>query len=125
MLEVSQPYIQVANGLLWIASHAMCFTFLVTAPVPLLSALVMLYSERNVSAQKTLDVINNGEIAHDFQLEENNSGINSACVNTIMDQSDTQYILQMTNNSVKSIIMSRYISTFIRAEDNNWMIKVA
>ena len=76
-------------------------------------------------AKDTPDVIDDGEIALDFPLEANDSEINSASVNVIMDQNDTHYILQMTDSSVKSVNKSRFISTFIRTENNNWTMKGA
>ena len=76
-------------------------------------------------AKDTPDFIDDGEIAFDFPIEANDSEINSANVNAIMDQSDTHYILQMTDHSVKSVNKSRFISTFIRAENNTYTAKGA
>jgi hypothetical protein len=46
--------------------------------------------------------------------------ITSSSVDPILDQTDTHYILHLTNNSVKSMNKSVFESSFIRAQNGQW-----
>ena len=47
-------------------------------------------------AKDSTDFIDNEEVVLDFPPEANTSDINSSSVETILDQTETHYILQMT-----------------------------
>ena len=50
-------------------------------------------------AKDSPDFIDNKEVDLDFPPEANTSDINSSSVETILDQTETHYILQMTDDS--------------------------
>ncbi len=54
------------------------------------------------TAKDAPNVIDNGEVALDFPPEANISDITTSSVDSILDHTDTHYILQMTDDSVKS-----------------------
>ena len=76
-------------------------------------------------AKDSPNVIDDGEVALDFPPEANDPEINSSAVQAIVDQTETHYILQMTDESVKSMAKPHFISTIIRTQNNDWTIKGA
>ena len=71
------------------------------------------------------NIIDNGEVALEFPPEANVADINSSSVGSILDQTDTHYILQMTNTSVRSMAKPLFISSFVRAQNATWSQKNA
>ena len=71
------------------------------------------------------NVIDNDQVVLDFPPEANVSDISDSSVESILDQSETHYILQMTNGSVKSIVKPVFESSFVRAQNNTWSQKNA
>jgi hypothetical protein len=68
-------------------------------------------------AKDAPNVIDNEEVALDFPPEANISEINTSSVDSILNQTDTHYILQMSNASVKSMSKPLFVSSFIRAQN--------
>jgi hypothetical protein len=64
-------------------------------------------------AKDAPNVIDNEEVALDFPPEANFSEITTSSVDLILDQTDTHYILQMSNASVKSMSRPLFVSSFI------------
>ena len=71
-------------------------------------------------AKDSQKVIEDGDVMFDFPPEAHVSEITSSSVDAILDQTDTHYILHMTNNSVKSMNKSIFESSFIRAQNGQW-----
>ena len=76
-------------------------------------------------AKDAPNIIDNGEVALEFPPEANVADINSSSVGSILDQTDTHYILQMTNTSVRSMAKPLFISSFVRAQNATWSQKNA
>ena len=76
-------------------------------------------------AKDSPNVIEKGDVMFDFPPEAHVSEIISSSVDAILDQTDTHYILHMTNNSVKSMNKSIFESSFIRAQNGPWTQKNA
>jgi hypothetical protein len=76
-------------------------------------------------AKDAPNVIDNGEVALDFPPEANISDITISSVDSIVDQTDTHYILQMTDDSVKSMSKPLFVSSFVRAQNASWTQKNA
>jgi hypothetical protein len=76
-------------------------------------------------AKDAPNVIDNEEVALDFPPEANISEITTSSVDSILDQTDTHYILQMSNASVKSMSKPLFVSSFIRAQNVSWTQKNA
>jgi len=76
-------------------------------------------------AKDAPNVIDNGEVALDFPPEANISDITASSVDSILHQTDTHYILQMTNDSVKSMSKPLFVSSFVQAQNASWTQKNA
>ena len=76
-------------------------------------------------AKDSPDFIDNGDIVLDFPPEANVSEISSSSVDSILDQTETHYILQMTDDSVKSMIKPVFEASFVRAQNGTWSHKNA
>ena len=76
-------------------------------------------------AKDSPDFIDNGEMVLDFPPEANVSDISSSSVDSILDQTETHYILQMTNDSVKSMAKPMFEAAFVRAQNYSWSQKNA
>ena len=76
-------------------------------------------------AKDSPNVIEADDMVFDFPPEAHVSEINSSSVDAILDQTDTHYILHMSNNSVKSMNKSVFESSFIRAQNEQWTQKNA
>jgi hypothetical protein len=68
-------------------------------------------------AKDAPNVIDNEEVALEFPPEANISEITTSSVDSILDQIDTHYILQMSNASVKAMSKPLFVSTFVRAQN--------
>ena len=76
-------------------------------------------------AKDSPDFIDNGDIVLDFPPEANVSEISSSSVDSILDQTETHYILQMTDDSVKSMTKPVFEASFVRAQNGTWSHKNA
>ena len=76
-------------------------------------------------AKDAPNVIDNGEVALDFPPEANIMDITASSITSILHQTDTHYILQMTDDSVKSMSKPLFVSTFVRAQNASWTQKTA
>jgi hypothetical protein len=71
-------------------------------------------------AKDAPNVIDNEEVALEFPPEANISDITTSSVDSILDQTDTHYILQMSNASVRSMPKPLFLSSFVRAQNASW-----
>ncbi len=62
-------------------------------------------------AKDSLNVVDNGEVVIYFPPEAHVSEIMSSSVDSILNQTDTHYILRMKNDSVKSMNKSIFEAT--------------
>jgi len=78
-------------------------------------------------AKDAPNVIDNEEVALDFPPEANISEITTSSIDFILDQTDTHYILQMSDTSVKSMAKPLFVSSssFVRAQNSLWTQKNA
>ena len=76
-------------------------------------------------AKDAPDFIDNTEVTLDFPPEANISEITCSSVETILDQTETHYILQMTNKTVRSMSKPTFEAAFIRAQNAIWSQKNA
>ena len=76
-------------------------------------------------AKDAPNVIDNGEVALNFPPEASISDIITSSVDSIIDQTDTHYILQMTDDSVKSMSKPLFVYSFVRAQNASWTQKNA
>ena len=74
----------------------------------------VIFRTKCLHAKDSSNVIDDGEVALDFPPEANDSEISSSSVKAIVNQTETHYVLQMTNDSIKSMAKPLFISTFIR-----------
>ena len=68
-------------------------------------------------AKDSSDFIGNGDTVLDFPPEANVSDIGSSSVDSILDQTETHYILNMTNDSVMSMTKPVFEASFVRAQN--------
>jgi hypothetical protein len=80
----------------------------------------VVFGNKCLMAKDSPNVVDNGEVVIDFPPEANVSEIMSSSVNSILDQTDTHYILLMKKDSVKSMNKSIFEATFVRAQNKNW-----
>ena len=85
----------------------------------------VVFGNRCPMAKDSPDFIDNEEVVLDFPPEANTSDINSSSVETILDQTETHYILQMTDDSVKSMAKPTFEASFVRAQNAVWSQKNA
>jgi hypothetical protein len=71
-------------------------------------------------AKDAPNVLDSGEIAFNFPQEANDSEINASSVKAIIDQTETHYVLQTTDESIRSMAKPTFISTLIRTQNDNW-----
>ena len=71
------------------------------------------------------NVIDTADIAFDFPPEANVSDIKSSMVASIVTQTDTHYIFQMVDSSVKSMPKSLFVSSLVQAQNNQWSVASA
>ena len=76
-------------------------------------------------AKDAPNVIADDEVAFDFPPEAHASEISSSSVEAIYDQTDTHYILRMTDNTVKSMNKAVFESSFVHAQNDKWTQKKA
>ena len=67
--------------------------------------------------------IDHGDTVLDFPPEANVSDIRSSSVDSILDQTETHYILKMTNDSVMSMAKPVFEASFVRAQNGFWSQK--
>ena len=61
----------------------------------------------------------------DFPPEANIFDIGSSSVDSILDQTETHYILRMTNDSIRSMAKPVFEASFVRAQNSSWSQKSA
>ena len=61
----------------------------------------------------------------DFPPEANIFDISSSSVDSILDQTETHYILRMTNESIRSMAKPVFEASFVRAQNASWSQKSA
>ena len=71
-------------------------------------------------AKDSPDYIDNEEMVLDFPPEANVSDISSSSIDSILDQTETHYILQITNGSIKSMAKPVFEASYVRAENASW-----
>jgi hypothetical protein len=71
-------------------------------------------------AKVASDLIDNGYTVLDFPPEANASNISSLNVDAIMDQTETHYVLRMTDESIKSMAKPVVEAAFLRAQHDSW-----
>jgi hypothetical protein len=76
-------------------------------------------------AKDAPNLIDNGEVALDFPPEANIMDVTDSSIASIIHQTDTHYILQMADDSVKSMSKPLFVSTFVRAQNSSWTQKNA
>ena len=76
-------------------------------------------------AKDSPDFIDNEDTVLDFPPEANASDISSSNVDAILDQTETHYILRMTDDSVKSMAKPVFEASFVRAQNGSWSQKKA
>jgi hypothetical protein len=72
----------------------------------------------SILAKDDPNVINNGVVALDFTPEVDVPDINFLGVGSILVQTDTHYILRMTNTLVKSMVKPMSIYSFVVRAQN-------
>ena len=83
------------------------------------------FGNRCPMAKDSPDLIDNGDTVLDFPPEANVSDINVSSVDSILDQTETHYILRMTDDSVKSMAKTLFEASFVRAQNASWSQKNA
>jgi hypothetical protein len=68
-------------------------------------------------AKDASDLIDNDQVALDFPQEANASEISSSSVEMILDQTETHYILQMSDDSIRSMAKPTFEALFVRAQN--------
>ena len=74
-------------------------------------------------AEDSPDFIDKGDTVPDFPPEANVSDISSSSVDSILDQTETHYILKITNDSVMSMAKPVFEASFVRAQNGFWSQK--
>jgi hypothetical protein len=90
-----------------------CATYLVTSDN-------VMFGNKCLIAKDTLNVIDKKEVALDFLPEANVSEITASSIDSILHQTGTHYILQMSNASVKSMPKPLIVTSFVRAQNASW-----
>ncbi len=75
----------------------------------------VVFGNKYPMAKDAPNVIDKEEVALDFPPEANVSDITTSSIDTILDQTDTHYIVQMSNASVKYMPKAVFLSSFVRA----------
>ena len=70
-------------------------------------------------AKDSPDFINNGETVMDFPQGANVFDISSSSVDSFLDQTETHYILRMTNDSIRSTAKPVFEASFVRAQNTS------
>jgi hypothetical protein len=100
------------------SSHVLYMPDRASQPSPtLVSSNNVVFGNKCPRARDIPKIIDNGEVALEFPPEANVADFNSLSVGSILDQTDTHYILQMTNTSVRSMAKPLIISSFVRAQN--------